>query len=98
MATAHKASHSRKFAKLTKFENRVRFNWGFWDGVNDQKTGSRRIDRLTADTIVASHFDHEYAVGYMMGWNESNGVFGGACDTSEPAWQSAVRIGAVKAR
>ena len=41
------AKTDKKLAKLTKFENRVRFNWGFWDGVADNRSpGSGRIDGL----------------------------------------------------
>lgn len=78
-----------------KFENRVRFNWGFWDGVNAQRCGIVRVDGLDQDTIVARHFDRTYAIGYAMGWRESNG--GAVGETSQPAWDAALSAGQVKA-
>ena len=52
---------------------RVRFNWGFWDARSDVKNGRAVCD-------VAGHFDRAYADGYVAG------IAGGADTTSEPAW------------
>lgn len=58
---------------ITGLDNqRVRFNWGFWDGRADV-----RADR-TRD--VSTHFDRAYADGYVAGRVDVMN------DTSEPAW------------
>lgn len=77
-----------------KFENRVRFNWGFHDGVADARSGLQRVDALTVDTIVGLHYDTPYAHGYVAGWYEAKG---GAsdCTTSTSAWNSAAELGHV---
>ncbi len=64
---------------MTNTENlldspRVRFNWGFWDGLYEQRNNK---------TIRTAHTNPHYAAGYKFGYQEiSENV-----ETSEPAWQ-----------
>lgn len=85
---------------LAKFDNRVRFNWGFYDAVqcvregwnNAAKNfgfGSRMVVHDPED-VSKQHFDREYAVGWLFGYYE---VLGGAspCESSDLAWASTVK-------
>jgi hypothetical protein len=62
-----------------KFEDRVRFNWGFHDGTGDANGGKVRD--------VRGHFDPVYADGYNRGV-ETFRTTGKRPETSEPAWQA----------
>lgn len=104
MKTAKRAKSSQP-----KFENRVRFNWGFHDatyavanGLNTVEKnygfgfgkGGSTLDINSPDEVVAKHFDKEYAIGWTFGYYEAVGR-GSRPESSESAWQSAVREGKV---
>jgi len=64
------------------FSARVRFNWGFHDAQGEAERNMPKRD-------VSTHFDRDYARGYLAGlaaW-EVNPV---RADSSEPAWNSHV--------
>jgi len=62
----------------TKFEPRVRFNWGFHDAVADCERKVRKD--------VSNHFDAIYAEGYERG-REAYNVIGVKAVSSESAWR-----------
>lgn len=59
------------------FTPRVRFNWGFWDGLNDGK--ARR------HATWSSHFDNAYERGYWAGRAAAQGSE--APTSSDAAWK-----------
>jgi hypothetical protein len=62
------------------FSPRVRFNWGFHDAQGAAERNSPKRD-------VSTHFDRDYARGYLAGlaaW-ELSPV---RAESSEPAWQA----------
>ena len=81
----------------SKFDNQTRFNWGFWDGMSEGKTGremqiaSRAWNR---HNILRNHHDLEYAHGWLRGWQAASD---GDTDitSSEHYWNCAVRAGHV---
>ncbi len=87
---------AKKTSKKTRkpaFENRVRFNWGFWDAINNAKNNIPRPDGLTIDTIATKHHDAAYAQGWIAGFNAHAIGFNGS--SSEDAWQVAEQAGLV---
>lgn len=47
----------------SQYDDSIRFNWGFWDAVDDRGRG--RPPRS-----MAGHFDIAYARGYRAGWGD----------------------------
>jgi len=70
----------------TYFENRVRFNWGYWDGRAEQQRGQ-------ANRVLAGHPDQPYRLGYLYGFAEAGKQIVSA--TSEDAWIEALNFGDV---
>jgi hypothetical protein len=91
MKTATKKTS--KQAVQPAFENRVRFNWGFWDAIFNAKNGLPRPDGLTVETIADKHHDAAYAQGWIAGFNAHANGFDGS--SSEDAWQIAQQAGLV---
>ncbi len=60
---------------------RLRFNWGFWDGINDHEN-----NRATRD--VADHHDTVYANGYKFGNLFSKRGHVSRTTNSEAAWNT----------
>ena len=69
-------------ADLPKFPPRVRFNWGFWDGVADRETGFRDRRNIPQGTIFCLPKDRVYRDGYEAG----RGTTYRGEDSSEHAW------------
>lgn len=63
-----------------KVEPRVRFNWGFWDAVNDRFGRSRGCKD---EVWISRHFDKAFAAGYSAGKNWRGE---GQPETSDTAW------------
>ena len=93
-----------------KFENRVRFNWGFHDAAlavqKSWDTASRNygfgsfISVLAPSDVLANHPDHEYAEGWFAGYCEAKeALYAGnnRPETSDKAWMEAVAAGKVAA-
>ena len=91
MKTATKKTSKK--AVQPAFENRVRFNWGFWDAIFNAKNGLPRPDGLTVETIADKHHDAAYAQGWIAGFNAHANGFDGS--SSEDAWQIAQQAGLV---
>ena len=56
---------------LTLQSPRIRFNWGYWDGINDVPFGGRYRD-LPIEDIEEWHHDQHYAAGYIKGRERSS--------------------------
>jgi len=69
-----------------KFDDRIRFNWGFHDGANDAE--DRRLPRE-----MDSHFDRIYAAGYVDGYRVV--LAGQDRSSSEPAWTARLENGEI---
>jgi hypothetical protein len=65
--------------RQVRFEPRVRFNWGYWDGRQDLALGRRN-----ARALDGTHHDPTYAAGYRAGVDDAKA--GVVTETSEPAW------------
>ena len=63
----------------TKFSDRIRFNWGYWDGVDDYQKNRNPRDMTT-------HFDQIYAAGYKMG--NDLAITNEEGTSSESAWHA----------
>lgn len=74
--TSSRRKASRSSSTAPKFEDRVRFNWGYHDGIAEQARGSVRD--------MSGHFDSVYAEGYVAGVRGGWGLD----STSEPAWEA----------
>lgn len=100
---------TRKARVTSKFENRVRFNWGFHDAVQVVREGWQRknygfgpaLKIESPEDVLARHFDRVYARGWIMGYYEAVGRQSGGADlnnmSSEVAWNDAMRQGKVAA-
>lgn len=85
----------------TKFENRVRFNWGYHDAAHGVRRGKKWQnygfgDALKIDSpkdVMEKHHDKAYALGWTFGYYEALG--GGICNTSEYAWKNATEQGKI---
>lgn len=69
------------------FENRIRFNWGYWDGAAEHKRGQE-------NRVLAGHYDVTYRTGYLYGYADASK--GNVGETSEAAWVEAVNFGDVQ--
>jgi hypothetical protein len=94
-----KTRRTRHHAEV-KFENRIRFNWGFHDAVQVVEEGWNTPERnfgfarsagwvLTRpEDVLAIHPDHEYAAGWISGYERK--LAGEQTTSSEPAWNDAL--------
>jgi hypothetical protein len=64
---------------MKDFSDRVRFNWGFWDGVADREAGRQPMWK-------APHFDRVYGEGYEAGRSLLPGF--PSPETSDAAWKA----------
>lgn len=90
-----------------KFENQIRFNWGYHDAVQAVRMGWTNAEhnfgfgpafgKLTAENILEKHRDSIYARGWVYGYYEAIGSNGaeGSCKTSEFVWKAALTAGQV---
>lgn len=96
---------SRK-SETPKFENRVRFNWGFHDAALAVKEGWDNVENnfgfahhgplaglQNAWDVPAKHFDATYARGWFIGW--CTATQGESTESSQRAWDSAIAGGMV---
>jgi hypothetical protein len=76
------ASKSKKTSP--KFSDRERFNWGFWDGINDRDARRGLPEWYSQTKTNRGHFDPVYVEGYMAGawWT------GERPETSTGAWEA----------
>lgn len=87
--------------KTRKFENRVRFNWGYHDAasvVRNARQGQnygfdQKLNITKPEDVLEQHFDETYARGWLFGYYEALG--GGVCEVSDFAWQTAIELGTV---
>lgn len=63
--------------RVAQFDGRVRFNWGFHEGVAVYHSGKKPAG-------VGHHGDRAYAVGFCYGVAAASGAFD--TDSSDPAW------------
>ncbi len=74
---------------MSKFGDRVRFNWGYHDGAWDTKNGRPRCDTLQGPqslTQVSREYDAAYYNGYIAGKDHMrDGLYAG---NSENAWRA----------
>jgi len=96
----------KKKANAEKFENRVRFNWGYHDAAQAVRQGWDNpahnfgfaqhgpLAGLTGlKDLLARHFDRTYAQGWQAGYHDAmDGTY--ANDSSE-AWNVALSLGLV---
>jgi hypothetical protein len=69
----------------SKFSDRQRFNWGFWDGYQDSvKFGRDRRDIAPGEPFCLPAFDQIYTAGYCKGQDYAKAGWVGT--TSESAW------------
>lgn len=75
--------------KVSKFEDRVRFNWGYHDAASEATSGRRRMITETGEhntTQVSKKYDAAYFGGYVAGLADSDmGLYRG---DSENAWNN----------
>lgn len=96
-----------KKSKTEKFENRVRFNWGYHDAALAVEQGWANEERnfgfgpafgkLTciAD-ILERHHDPIYAQGWQHGYmDKQDGMYEARGRSSEEAWNTALKMGLV---
>ncbi len=69
------------------FENRIRFNWGYHDGVSAKQGGRATKERNGFGTLMSAHTDQVYAVGYRAGFTDAEA--GTNAETSDAAWDAA---------
>jgi len=118
MASKTKSAKSSKFTKYTKsskssksskyvepkFENRVRFNWGYHDAANALKNGWGTPERNFGfsvsmgvingpEDVLKYHFDKAYAQGWAKGYADyQSGIYAG---NSQNAWEECLAAGIV---
>lgn len=89
-------------ATTSKFENRIRFNWGYNDAAFGVERGldasnnygfGPALCTTKPEDVIEQHEDKTYARGWLFGYYEAAG--GGTCETSEYAWKSALAFGTV---
>lgn len=103
--TATKKSHE---SKLPKFENRVRFNWGFHQAtlaveqgwaIPENNFGFANHGPMSnlgmASDVVRRHFDKTYAEGWMAGYVAMKTDDTKRPASSEEAWGEAMADGRV---
>jgi len=92
-----------------KFENRVRFNWGYHDAALAVERGWACPERnfgfavggpmdglASVADILARHFDRVYAQGWQAGYEDArDGMYEARGQNGEEAWEVAVRLGLV---
>lgn len=66
---------------MTRFEDRIRFNWGYWDGCDDVAAGRMALWALTA--AQPHPFDRVYGDAYWIGQADHS-----QAKTSDKAWSS----------
>jgi hypothetical protein len=89
-----------KNQKAPKFENRVRFNWGYHDAAQAVREGWNTAEmnfgfarggvlKITCvKDVLEQHFDREYAQGWQQGYFDSeDGMYDANGQNSEAAWQ-----------
>jgi hypothetical protein len=78
---------------MAKFEDRIRFNWGYHDAVQCVQEGWDISGRcfagelkpcVTPKQVIAHHFDKVYAHGWAAGYRDAKQQQ--AANTSEFAW------------
>lgn len=97
----------RAAKKKEKFENRVRFNWGYHDAAHAVRQGWANPERnfgfgpalagleSVAD-ILARHHDKVYAQGWQAGYIDAkDGMYEARGQNSEEAWNMAKKLGLV---
>lgn len=98
-------TNKAKTTSKVKFENRVRFNWGFHDASQAVEQGWATPEMnfgfgpafgafKTPEDVVAMHEDKEYARGWYYGYYETCGR-GSRPESSEVAWNDALKAGQV---
>lgn len=90
---------------LPKFENRVRFNWGFHDAALAVRQGWANPERnfgfgpalkvAKPEDVQEQHYDKVWAAGWKFGYDQAKA--GLETPTSQPAWEKAVSEGLVSA-
>jgi hypothetical protein len=100
---------TRKTRKAEKFENRVRFNWGYHDAAQAVREGwdcpeknfgfaiGGTMGAITSiRDVLVKHFDKTYAQGWQAGYHDAqDGIYEARGRNSEEAWQLALRMGLV---
>ena len=72
---------------LPKFENRVRFNWGYHDGASAYTNPRASLVRNGFGTRMDTHPDRPYSKGYEAGYRDKQaGVYQ---EDSTAAWSAA---------
>jgi hypothetical protein len=69
---------TRRVKFYTRFESRVRFNGGYWDGRQAQERGWR------PEWARGKHFDPAYEAGYWAGREDQRLAV--VAQTSDAAW------------
>lgn len=95
-----------KKRKDPKFENRVRFNWGYHDAAHGVRMGWANPEKNfgfantgimagleTPESVLSRHYDKAYARGWYAGYTDM--LAGTYENDSDRAWGSALENGLV---
>jgi len=92
--------------RTEKFEDRIRFNWGYHDAVQAVRNdwdkpernfgfGSAIADLTNPEKVLANHPDGVYAHGWVAGYYDAKG--GRNTESSAAAWNIFMPVGTTPA-